>query len=102
VVDPRQADHLSIAAPPLPRQLLDRPVEIEQQRPRGVVADHRLDPEEARQPDPARHWGDAVEARCEVQHHVARGELDDLAAAWPHDDQFAVIFGERFIKAMAA
>src|SRR5690606_16002432 len=51
----------------LRRELLDRGVELEQQRALRVLADEALDPEKRRETYAACHGRDAVQARCGIE-----------------------------------
>src|SRR5450830_1692564 len=72
-------------------ELLDGLVQVEQGGAGGGVTHQRLDPEKGCHARAARDRRDPVQAGGRIQHHVARGQLDGLAAEGILDLQLAAI-----------
>src|SRR4051794_24266184 len=80
VIDTGQLNHGCVALPPIAGDRLNRGIEIEQDAPGAIVADHGLNPEEGGESAAARDGGYMVEAGGGIEDHVAGGELYRLLA----------------------
>jgi hypothetical protein len=86
VIAARQRDHRAVLRNGL-GHLVDGHVEVEEHGALAVVADHALDPEERREPHPARHRVDPVQAHARIEDRITRRQLDRVGAERVLDDE---------------
>src|SRR5215469_10718954 len=72
-------------------ELLQRIVEVEQNRAPGLIPDHALHPEEGGQAGAPGNGLDAVHGAPAVPHHIAGGELAPPLLARPTDHELAPV-----------
>src|SRR5215831_16738561 len=90
VIAARQRHHAGVVGHRVVH-LVDRHVEIEEERPVALFAHHALDPEERGEAGASGYRVDAVQARGGVEDHVTGRQLHGLGAVRALDDELTAV-----------